>query len=178
MYEDIKHGDKKMSFLIFAYRKLSLKRKISDGNYRLLLLNDKLDQKTRQIGEVQQAISSAKNITNIFCQQSLLTVQNDIMQKYTDGNGNMKEGVNQVSVMQEMNKAQMQTMFGSNIVNSIFETASKAQLAQLNAEDKQIEGEKSNLESQLSLWAAELKKVEEGEDQAAKQAAPKFGLSG
>ena len=178
MYEDIKHGDRKMSFLIFAYRKLSLKRKISDGNFRLMLLDQKLTDKTQQIGELNQAISNGKNMTNIFAQSAMMNLETGFYKDIQEKGGRDKLTESEKATMSEtFRKQQYDIMMQSNVANSIFETVSKAQLSQLNAEDKQIEAEKTNLESQLKLFGEELKSVEQGEDAAAKQMAPKFGIT-
>lgn len=168
-----------MSFLIFAYRKLSLKRQISDKSYRLMVLSEKYSQKTEQIGAMQQAISSGKNMINIFAQGSMMNLNNEFMQKYSDGKGGLTEEAtkNQAIIQQEYQNKQYQAAMMSNMCNSVFEAASQAQMAQLNAENKRIDLEKNNLESQLKLLDGELKAVEQGEDAAAKQCAPKFGLS-
>lgn len=72
-----------MGVLIFAYRKLSLKRQINQDNFRLMMLGIDKTAVTRQIGDLQQAIAQKQdmaqqfmgNISNIFYSGAQLQMQ-------------------------------------------------------------------------------------------------------
>lgn len=72
-----------MGVLIFAYRKLSLKRQINQDSFRLTMLTIDKTQVTRQIGDLQQAIAQRQdmaqqmmgNISNIFYSGAQLQMQ-------------------------------------------------------------------------------------------------------
>lgn len=55
-----------MGVLIFAYRKLSLKRQINQDNFRLMMLGIDKTQVTRQIGDLQQAIAQKQDMAQQF----------------------------------------------------------------------------------------------------------------
>ena len=162
-----------MGFLIFAFRKLSLKRQINDKNFRLMMLSNDLQKITSNISTVQQAMSTAQNTMNAFTNNSIMKMQ----QEYLNPDGTTKSGIDRTSLYNEMNVKQQTILFQSNTFNSIFDAANKAQLTQLNAMDTQISQQMASLESQLKPLNNELQNVEKAEDEAAKQIAPKFGLS-
>lgn len=165
-----------MSFLIFAFRKLFLKRQINEKSFRLMQLSMRKNDITEEIGNVQQAFGSAKNMVSIFSSNTIMSAQKSIMEKYTDKDGELKEGC-QNKAMEEWMNAQQQNQMQTAIVNQLFETASKSQLQMLNITDTQISTEMASIESQLKQLNAELESVEKGETEAAKQEAPKYGLS-
>lgn len=176
-----------MGFLIFAYRKLFLKRKINDLNFQAMMLSEKKQRITDQIGQTQQAMSSAKNMINIFTSSSIAYKQTEDMSKYYEyvqdpKNSNIKtlkpkEGVNVSDIAYSSQIANAGIMAASNACNSIFDAVSTAQLNILNAEDSQISLQLANIDSQTKQLMPELESVEKAEDQAAKSEAPKFGLS-
>ncbi len=64
-----------MGFLIFAYRKLSLTRKLNDLNFRSMILSQKEQQITQQIHNLEQAKAAAQNMVNVFTSVSLSKAQ-------------------------------------------------------------------------------------------------------
>lgn len=169
-----------MGFLIFAYRKLFLKRKINDLNYQAMALSQRKQEITNQIGNVQQAMASAKNVINIFTSTSLSAIQTsaltDNYTKNDKGGYKLKDGVSQTDLYNTINEKQQAILAGSQIANSIFETANTSQLNQLNAIDSQISLQLANIDSQTQQLVPELQAVEKAEGEAAKSEAPKFGL--
>lgn len=166
-----------MGFLIFAYRKLFLKRKINDLNYQSMVLSQKKQQITDQIGTIQQAISAAKSAVSLFSNMAMQQTQKDVMSKYIDPKtGQLTDQSKQTEMATELQTKQWGVMAANNLCNSIFEGADQAQLAYLNAMDSQISLQIANIDSQTKQLAPELENVEKAEDQAAKSEAPKFGL--
>lgn len=165
-----------MGFLIFAYRKLFLTRKINDLNFRLMSLSQKKQQITDQVGNMQQAMSSGKNSLSAMSSNALSQAQQSIMSKYYDG-GKLKEGVDQTFVYNEYQQATSQVMAQTNLCNSVFENTSQTQLKQLNSMDSAISLQCASIESQLKQLNGELEGVIKGEEAAAKAEAPKFGLA-
>lgn len=149
-----------MGFLIFAYRKLFLKRRINDLQYREMVLQQKKMNATEQIGNYQ----------------SIMSYQNDRMTASYQS---------QIFGMMQANKSNPNTdnsVFAPilqqyQLDKSIAQYGEQMQMQRLKNIDTQIEQEMASIESQLKLMTAELESVEKGEDQEAKQAAPKFGLS-
>lgn len=169
MYENIKHGDKKMGFLIFAYRKLLLQRQINEMSYRQMQLSEQQQAITEKIGLVQQSLSHFKNAANIFTSSMMTSMQSNFIGE----NGQLDQ-----TGFFKMQQEQMKITMANTIMNSVFEQTSKAQEAPLHAIDTQISQEMKSLESQLTLKQKELESVEKAEDQAAKSMTPKFGLGG
>ncbi len=162
-----------MGFLIFAFRKLSLKRQINEKNFRLMMLSNDLQKITSNISTVQQAMSTAQNTMNAFTSNSIMKVQ----QQYLKADGTPKEGNDQNIIYPAMNVQLQAIQSKTNHLNSIFDQVNKVQLTQLNAMDTKISQQMASLESQLKPLNYELQNVEKAEDEAAKQIAPKFGLS-
>jgi len=162
-----------MGFLIFAFRKLSLKRQINEKNFRLMMLSNDLQKITSNISTVQQAMSTAQNTMNAFTSNSIMKVQ----QQYLKADGTPKEGSDQNIIYPAMNVQLQAIQSKTNHLNSIFDQVNKVQLTQLNAMDTKISQQMASLESQLKPLNYELQNVEKAEDEAAKQIAPKFGLS-
>jgi len=166
-----------MGFLIFAYRKLFLKRKIDDIGYRQLVLSQKQQQMTEQVGVMQQAMAAGKNLLSVFSNGSLTNIQNDIMKQYYKDGKFIGSDDDKLKIQNEVMQKQYAVMATNSACNSIFEAANTAMMAPLNAEGTQISMEMANNESQLKLLNAELESVEKAEDTAAKQCTPKFGLA-
>lgn len=175
-----------MGFLLFAYRKLSLKRQINDLTYQSMCLQQQKEDITRQIGDAQQNISNQKSIFSMSGAMAMAKVSQDIFGSYANAQNDPRLSDPQKAgeVQKEMYVKQMQYQMAqqaaamtNNAMNTIFEGQSKVQLAQLAAVDKQIDMKIANNDSQLALLKAEEQSVEKGEAEEAKQAAPKFGLS-
>lgn len=169
-----------MGFLIFAYRKLFLKRKINDLNYQAMVLSQRKQTITSQIGLVQEAISSAKNAVSLFTQAALGVAQKEVYKDFykdpNDPNKGIVEGKDASGLYTAMNAKTQAITYGAQAINSLFDMQDKAQLAYLNQLDSQISLQIANIDSQTKQLMPELESVEKAEDQAAKSEAPKFGL--
>lgn len=169
-----------MGFLIFAYRKLFLKRKINDLNYQAMVLSQRKQTITNQIGLVQEAISSAKNAVSLFTQAALGAAQKEVYKDfYKDPNDpkELIEGKNSSDLYTAMSAKTQAITYGAQAINSLFDMQDKAQLTYLNQLDSQISLQIANIDSQTKQLMPELESVEKAEDQAAKSEAPKFGLA-
>ena len=170
-----------MGVLLFAFRKLMLKRRINDKNYRLTLISQKQQSVTDQIGQLQQMISGQKNYTQIQSTQGAYQQQMAAYQQYNTIANNTTlsdEQKNQqiAGIQQNMMAYQNATAMYSQMQSSIFDGYSKCQMAPLNAMDNQLTLERETIESELKQLNAEYESVEKAESQEAKQSAPKFGL--
>ena len=162
-----------MSFLVYAYRKLALKRQISDKEYRELVVSQQKQSMTDQIGQLQQQISAGKNMFSVFASQANYQATQEVYGKYDGGKVPQAEAG---QLQQTLQGKQYEIAYRTNISNSIFEAASQAQMAPMKAIESQLDLEMANLESQLKQLRPELESVEKGETEAAKSEAPKFGL--
>lgn len=159
-----------MSFLLFAYRKLDLTRRINEKNYRLMLISNEHQKKVTEIGNLQQCISSAQSTISMLSGSSIMEANKQFTSACTGADSNT-----QMQAWATFQAKQQEASQKANLMNSVFDATSKAQLAQLNAIDTQLTMEMKNLESQLKPLSEELANVEKAEGEAAKQAAPKFG---
>ena len=199
-----------MGFLLFAGRKLQLKARINQLNYRGMQLSQEQQTISAQIAEKQKAINAAKNQVNTQSQQFMLgnilnglgtnsTVQEMLrakglgscstqdLQTLLQGGKISAEGqdfqldasdLSSISgVYQQLQyQSQMQASYASNIINSVLDASSQADLAVLNAKDSQISLELDNNESQLTLLTNEYQQVKKAESNEAQNTAPTFGL--
>ena len=163
-----------MSFLIFAYRKLDLTRRINEKNYRLMLISNEHQRMVTQIGNMQQCMSATQNTISMLSGNSIMNATQQF-QATCMGAGTATDANTQMQAAVKFQAAQQAATYKANLMNSVFDVQSKTQLAQLNAIDTQLTMEMKSLESQLKPLSEELTNVEKAEGEAAKQAAPKFG---
>ena len=199
-----------MGFLLFAARKLQLKARMNQLNYRAMQLSQEQQTVSAQIAEKQKAINAAKNQINTQAQNFVLgnilnglgnneTVQQMLNSKglsscsasdlqtllsggkiSADGRDFQLDASDLSSVasiyQQLQSQSQMQALYASNVINSILDASSQADLAVLNAKDSQISLELENNESQLTLISNEYQSVKKAEGNEAQNTAPTFGL--
>lgn len=179
-----------MGFLIFAYRKLFLKRKVNDLNFQAMVLSQKKQTITQQISLTQEAMSNSKNLINMLSSSSMASIQSNVYSEYFQKNGNgmfdpskrteayAKADANEIQMMasQRMQTEQARVMMTNAFCGSVFDAVDKAQLTQLNMLDSQISMQIANIDSQTKQLMPELESVEKAESEAAKSEAPKFGL--
>lgn len=200
-----------MGFLLFAGRKLQLKARINQLNYRGMQLSQEQQTISAQIAEKQKAINAAKNQVNQQSQGYMMgsilaglgsneTVQemlrakglgscstNDL-QTLLQGGKISAEGrdfqleasdLSSISgVYQQLQyQSQMQASYASNIINSVLDSTSQADLAVLNAKDSQISLELDNNESQLTLLTNEYQQVKKAESSEAQNCTSSYGLA-
>ena len=181
-----------MGFLLFAARKLQLKREINTKNYELMTITARYNDAQKRVADFQQTMSDMKSAMSIFAagyqQQGVqaalaqFATQNGLQ---ADANGQYDFNSLTDAQRQAMATAvQTGTMAGTQmataingITNGIFDSINKVQLAQLQAEQNTLDVRKESLESELSLLQGEYQSVKEAEKEAAKSAVPQFGLA-
>ena len=160
-----------MGFLLFAARKLQLKRQINQLSYRNIELSQEQQTVSQKIKDLQLAQQKAQNTINIFA-----TAANSA-QQMAAGTQALAGGQNaQLSSMLAANQTSPAT-YATNVMNSIFTAANATELARLNAKDSEISLELENNESQLELLQNEYQSVKKAESNEAQNSAPTFGLA-
>lgn len=166
-----------MGFLIFAFRKLTLRRQISNIQFKLMNMGIDKQRLMEQSNQMQSSIDMFGSLmqqaygTPIMNYQ--MQMQSAIANQMSAGGGqtNPSDMIQQyMRPYQELTQAYMQQ-------KSIFDIQQKAAMQQIHSKETQMDQEMDRLNSQLKLMQEEMQNVEKGEDQEAKQAAPKFGLS-
>ena len=188
-----------MGFLLFSARKLQLKAKMNQLQYRQMQLSQEQQTIASQIADKQQAINAAKNQLGICSQmtmmnsimstlngnadiQSILTEKGTNIQALLQGASNFNLSAEQTQKLQyayavAQNQAQMQSAYATNVMNSVLDASSKVELTQLQNKDSQISLEIENIESQLKLVSGEYDAAKKGEQSEAQSSAPTFGLA-
>lgn len=200
-----------MGFLLFAGRKLQLKARINNLNYRAMQLSQEQQTISSQIAEKQKAINAAKNSINTQAQQFVIgnvlngLASNSTVQEMLNSKGLASCSANDLqtlisggkisadgkdyqleagdlssisTVYQQLQyQSQIQASYSTNVINSVLDSTSKADLSVLNAKDSQISLEIENNESQLQLLQTEYNNVKKAEGQEAQSTAPSFGLA-
>lgn len=171
-----------MGFLLFAFRKLQLQRRISQLEYRQVVLAQKLTDAQQVESQLQQALSSQKNLFSMAQNFASNSEMQNLYSQLTAGFN--KQGMSTEESQQAIMNAQIEMTNRQNIqnaqtamTNSIFEGISNSRLAVVKAEEDRITQEQSSIDSQLSIQRKELESVEKGEQEDAKQDTPKFGLA-
>lgn len=204
-----------MGVLIFAYRKLSLKRKINQDEYRQMQLSMDKQMVTSQISLMQQSMADKQdmaqqmlgNASNIFyadaqmrtgmarasfqyAEQNLAKAMENAKKNGGDpskdqsvidaqkalgtAQGSMQD--TQMGSMQAFNAFQTRMLMANQEMNSVFAAKDKGAMQGLKSKENRIDTEMKGLESVLAEERAEYQSVEKAESEAAKDAAPKFGL--
>lgn len=200
-----------MGFLLFAGRKLQLKARINQLNYRGMQLSQEQQKISAQIAEKQKAINAAKNQVNQQAQGYMMgsiltglgsneTVQAMLRSKglascsandlqtllqggkiQADGRDYQLEASDLSSIsgvyQQLQYQSQMQASYASNLINSVLDSSSQADLAVLNAKDSEISLELDNNESQLTLLTNEYQQVKKAESNEAQNCTSSYGLA-
>lgn len=170
-----------MSLLIFVKRHQDIIARKSALNFRLLELNRKLmDLQTYaasiadgsvSMNDLMSAPASMFSRMSIFMQYSHQLAMSGAQQKFavmSQVPGSMPQMPNP-----ELQQQYAQMMF-KNLYDQEREKASKQEDKILNLENKKIEQEKAQIETQLKMLDAEEEQVKKGEDDGAKKSAPQY----
>ena len=172
-----------MAFLLFAARKIQLKREINAKQYEVSLIASKYQEATQKVSDKQQAMTDMKNAFQ--AQTSLFTQLGQTAAVASMTNAAKQAG--QLQDGQQLNVQAMQyaltqgTQAGNSLAtaaNSIFDSIigqqNKAELARLQAQASTLETRKTSLETQLKQLEAEYTNYDQALSNAVKEAAPSF----
>lgn len=170
-----------MGFLVFAYRKQDIIRRKFDIEYKVLklqqLLND-LHSYSSSIADGKVSLSDLANApVSVFNRMSNYMV--------TSHNGSLNTAKQQVSMYSALGylnnidpqyRQQYEQILLKQHYDKERERYQEIEKNILNEKEKKITLEKTRFDEQLQLLNNELKNVTEAEEAAAKESAPKFGL--
>lgn len=173
-----------MSLLVFAYRKIQILRQKNDLNYRLMKLNQKLEDLQQYASNIADGSVSMSDMMNTPASMFGRTM----MYMTYSHNGALQNAQQQMQQMMMMPQvqAQMQQMQDPNqqmmYQNWIFDNLYKQQREQfgkveqklLNEQEKEIQQEKAKLETQLKMLEAEFDSTKQGEDKVASSWKPEY----
>lgn len=173
-----------MSLLVFAYRKIQILRQKNDLNYRLMKLNQKLEDLQQYASNIADGSVSMSDMMNTPASMFGRTM----MYMTYSHNGALQNAQQQMQQMMMMPQvqAQMQQLQDPNqqmmYQNWIFDNLYKQQREQfgkveqklLNEQEKEIQQEKAKLETQLKMLEAEFDSTKQGEDKAASSWKPEY----
>ena len=172
-----------MAFLLFAARKIQLKREINAKQYEVALIASKFQEATQKAADKQQAMTDMKNAfqaqTSLFTQMGQ-TAAVAAMTKAARENGKLDEN-GQLNIQAMQYALTQGTQAGNSLstaANSIFDSIvgqqNKAELARLNAQASALETRKASLETQLQQLSAEYDAYSQQVEKNVKEAAPSF----
>ncbi len=173
-----------MSLLIFAYRKIQIIRQKSDLNYRLMQLNQKLQDLQQYAANIADGAISVSDMMNTPASMFGRTM----MYMTYAHNGSLMNAQQQMqqmmalpqiqAQMQQMQDPNQQMMYQKWIFDNLYkqqrEQFGKVEQKLLNEQEKAIQQEKAKLETQLKLLEAEFESTKQGEDKAAEQWKPEY----
>lgn len=204
-----------MAFLIFAFMKQSLIKRIDQKQFHLSCITNEYDRTQEQISIMQQNQATLKGFsdqtfsslsgsfnsifqTRLDASKSTVASLNTDLQKImadtttykTDTDRQTAIHNKEEEIKKEMEKqqeasnqminqyqtAQSAIATAKNAVDSLYTAQDDMTLQFLNAKESRLNQEKAADESSLKILIAEKESYEKAEDQAAKDAAPKFGL--
>ena len=173
-----------MSFLMFAARKLQIKREMNAKNYELQLITQAATDAANKVALAQEAQAAAKNQVSIFTSQlqgagqnaALIAMANqtgiDTSSVNKDNIGAINYALNQGSQAGNALASAITTM-----TDSIFSAQNKAELARLQAQQNSLDMRKGSLETQLKSLEGQYQAAEQAESDSAKSLAPKFAVA-
>ena len=162
-----------MSFLLFAARKMQLKREINANSYEQIKVQDQLKAAQKRVSNFQEQMTQMKSIFNVA---NKALYANTLQNNY----GSVGE-INQDNYQAQLGLAQQGatalTNAVSNITDSIFTAVSNVQLEQLKAESDRLDNKLTSLKTEGQLLSTEYQEYDQAISSAVKEAAPKFGLA-
>ena len=181
-----------MSFLLFASRKIQIRRELNTKNYELDLITQKYNEATKAVADFQQNISNAKQMTSVFTSnyqgQEIARALGQVFGTESEQYKAVTKGDYSKLSEQDMKTAQAacaaatqaaatMTQAVTSVTDSIFSAMNKAQGAKLQAQQQQLDMRKQALESEVQVLSNEYQAVKQGEQSEAKNIAPQFGLA-
>ena len=190
-----------MGFLLFAARKMQLKREINQNSYEQIMVSNQLQAATKRVADFQEQMNNMKNMTSVFAQglqsQALsaayskaatdsnlddatkAAINNYLagdMSAFNNLTNEQRQALSQVTSMGTQAGSTAASAF-TNVTNSIFDAVNKVELAQLKAEESRLENKQTSLQTMAKLLEAEYQSYDEALNASVKDAAPKFGLA-
>ena len=173
-----------MSFLMFAARKIQIKRQLNAKNYELTLITEAANEAARKVADAQEAQTAAKNQVSVFTSQLQSAAQNQALLALKNQTGIDANSINANNMSAIQTALQQGAQAGSalatavtSITDSIFSAQNKAELARLQAQQQTLDMRKESLQTQLKSLQNEYQSCESAESESAKSLAPKFGLA-
>lgn len=178
-----------MGLLIFAYRKQEIIRRKADLELKLLQFSDKLRNLQSYSSSIADGSVSLNDLMSV--PPSLFGRMNSYMTfshqaSMTGAQQKMPMMMMQQQMMMQQNPQmqdpQMQQQYQALIFNNLYkqerEKFKEVELKILNEQEKKIASETEKINSQIKMLDKELEGVSSAEDNAIKNSAPKFGLTG
>ena len=175
-----------MSFLMFAARKLQIKREMNAKNYELQLITQAATDAAKKVADAQEAQAAAKNQVSIFTSQLQAQGQNAALVALKAQTGIDASQINSGNMTQaDMQAIQFALNQGTqagnalasaltSITDSIFSAQNKAELARLTAQQTALDLRKGSLETQVNSLKGQYDAAEKAETESAQSLAPKF----
>ena len=167
-----------MGLLLFAARKIQLKREINNKNYELTQINDQIKDALKRTNAKQEELNRLKNNVSVFNQNMQQTMYNagNLALQQAMQNGASAEQLNNMSIFNN-NMTGMAVQIFSNLNEAAATNAQKLELAKLQNLDQEIEMRKTNIETELEVLKNEYSSYDNAVKESAKSSAPQFGLA-
>ncbi len=167
-----------MGLLLFAARKIQLKREINNKNYELTQINDQIKDALKRSNAKQEELNRLKNNVSVFNQNMQQTMYNagNLALQQAMQNGASAEQLNNMSIFNN-NMTSMAVQIFSNLNEAAATNAQKLELAKLQNLDQELEMRKTNIETELEVLKNEYSSYDNAVKESAKSSAPQFGLA-
>ena len=167
-----------MGLLLFAARKIQLKREINNKNYELTQINDQIKDALTRTNAKQEELNRLKNNVSVFNQNMQQTMYNagNLALQQAMQNGASAEQLNNMSIFNN-NMTGMAVQIFSNLNEAAATNAQKLELAKLQNLDQELEMRKTNIETELEVLKNEYSSYDNAVKESAKSSAPQFGLA-
>ena len=162
-----------MSFLLFAARKMQLKREINANSYEQIKVQDQLKAAQKRVSNFQEQMTQMKSIFSVANK----TLYANTLQNNYGSVGEIDQDNYQVKLGMAQQGANALSNAVSSVTDSIFTAVANVQMEQLKAESDRLDNKLTSLKTEAQLLNTEYQEYDQAISSAVKEAAPKFGLA-
>lgn len=157
-----------MAYALFTARKLMLRNRLNQLNYRVMMLSQQQQNLAQESGNIEMMSGLKSSMNSIFVYDNCAKKQKDWLDQMKNGTLTESDYNNQMKSLE----FETQKKTSENQAAALIDTA---RLKSIQVLGNQIELEMKKLETSVKDTAAEMESVEKEEDIAIKASAPKYG---
>lgn len=160
-----------MGWVTISLRKMALKQRVSNLQYRLLQISQERQTIANQSQYTQRYLNAMKNQQYSSINTSYTEALQEAQQSASSLDPTSSEWSAYQTSLDQMSLAQMQQQMA---VDSIFQGYEDALMGDVNRRDQQLEAEQTQIETQLQAAQAELESLDEAMEQSIQDSAIKL----
>lgn len=160
-----------MGWVTLSLRKMTLKQRISNLEYRLVQISQEQQTLANQSSYAQRYLGMMQNQSTSQLNVDRLNYLKQARSNYSSGSSDYQGQLNLQSALDEIN---LNYSFEKMNMESVFQAQQDSMLQEINAKQQQLELEQEQLQTQLSAARAEEEQMSEAMNQDIKNGAIKL----